>query len=730
MAVADPKTSTRGFDPRGTALLRFSARRPSSAAGSGAAAGPRTATGSGARPSLAMLLAAIEPRMKIHDLAPEIADVASELAVWQSDLQPADSEALLFLILSALVSVKRGSTRLAIHGTDDHRAALFEILASLAGPTADVPRLLDTIDRLLDSDALSAVAGRPGEYKPLIIDRGHLYLERILRQEDRLVEALARRITGESHGAPTLDGGAVLLSSSPAEITSALERVVARPSLASFGPLLLSAEQREAVECALRSRLTVISGGPGTGKTSIVIAILRVFAELGVPAESIALAAPTGRAAKRIAESVQRGLASISDPSPSDRSLLERCPVPRTLHRLLGYGPSLDRFHHHENNPLAERVVIVDESSMIDLALMDRLVRSVRDDARLILLGDAEQLHSIDAGAVFRDISEKEDAALRGAGFSVALRQSFRMSPEHPEGANLLGVAAKVRLGASSALFTRTAEQPQAIGLRQYPRDLTFSKTEMLLAGATEAQAAATRSGFIDRWYLERIWSGAEDERRLARVYALGAGGFSGDESTDIRSLLIQFEQARILCVTRSADFPTGASAINAVIHRKFVRDARLSASAAPADEHRAFLPGEPVIVEQNDYERGIFNGDRGVVLAVSEQGSAPRLMAVFPSESGFSAFPVDALGELISLSYAMTVHKAQGSEFDSVALILPDVDLPLLSRELIYTAITRSRRSVAIVGKREILERAVERRARRDSGLREKLAQSVLPRA
>jgi exodeoxyribonuclease V alpha subunit len=663
------------LSPEGTAFLRFAlAKKKRDSA------------------SKFELTAPIKLAIRAQDLSSEVVDLAHQLVALQAGLDPAEERALLLVVLSALAALRQGSTRVRVGG-----AELAERVRALGG-AATADREIGLIEAILRERRAPEIIGAPGEYRPLILDGEHLYLQRMLREEDRFAAALAARIRRGS------------LAVDPRAIGAALEDVLSRPVAANGIEIRLSEEQRTAVERSIAKRFSVTSGGPGTGKTSIVLTVLRVLVRLGEKPESIALAAPTGKAAKRIAESISRGLSSIASPSDEDRSLFAHAPKPETIHRLLGYSPSADRFAHHENNPLSERTVIVDESSMIDLALMARLVRAVREEARLLLLGDAEQLPSVDAGAVLRDITAEQT-------FATTLHQSFRVDTRDPAGKNFLWVAERIKAGDAGSLF-------DGIAVRSKVRDLTFSKVEMI--EPDPAHAGAIREEVLKTWVRERI--SANDDRDIERLrtktYRLESGAFPADEARDAEVLLAHFERFKILCITRSADFPTGARAVNAEIHERVVREARIAGANIP--EPHDFVPGEPILVERNDYERKLFNGDQGIILDVREDGGESHPRAVFSVEGGLTAFHLDALRDEIALSYAITVHKSQGSEYDSVLLMLPERDIPLISREILYTALTRSRRSALILGPRSLLLGGVGRRMHRDSGVSEKLARAL----
>jgi exodeoxyribonuclease V alpha subunit len=390
--------------------------------------------------------------------------------------------------------------------------------------------------------------------------------------------------------------------------------------------------------------------------------------------------------------------------------LKKNAPQPATLHRLLGYSHTLRRFRHHQNNPLSESVVIVDEGSMLDLHLMRHLLIALRPGARLIILGDADQLPSVAAGAVFRDLLPDPAAAipepLRRS--CVRLTRSYRTEARDPAGSAILALAGAINSGDDGG-FRSGAGDSARVARRTSAEQLQFSAAEWL------EDPSGRNGALLDRWYDERVRGDSAIGELAQRVYSESdAGGFDADECGRLRALFSHGASARILCVTRVLD--SGAERINARLHRR-------AAAAAGVTPERPYLAGEPVIVLRNDYERGLFNGDQGVVLRVRRSGSAPALMAVFPRNDSFVSFSVDALRDDLDLCYAMTVHKAQGSEFDSVVVIMPAEDIPLLSREILYTAVSRAQKSVTIVGGGEIIRAAISRPMVRYCGLREQLA-------
>jgi exodeoxyribonuclease V alpha subunit len=520
--------------------------------------------------------------------------------------------------------------------------------------------------------------GVPGQRKPLVVDGEWLSTERMHRLEGRMCDSVRARVAATS---PAVD----------------VRRVNRAVAAIAAGPPVLTDEQKRALRATLASRLALISGGPGTGKTTIVVALVRALAWTGVSMEAIAIAAPTGKAAHRLKEAIAKGLAS----GPHDLAgagLGSLVPVPQTLHRLLAWSPSRGRFGRHENDPVPQRVVIVDEASMIDLAMMERLLRAVSNEARLVLLGDADQLPSVEAGAVFRDLC----AAIGGARLATNMRVAG-----DPSARGIVGAAEAVNAGSIDGRFA------EAVTTRTSVDDLLFAGVEHL-----DARWSDVGEAFLARWWEQRIAGDGNFARRAAGSYMIREGVFDGDDRAELRALFDHHAGSRLLCATRVHGFPASAEAINDRLL------ARLSGrTSVPRTRRRAteLPPGTPVLVQRNDYERRLYNGDQGVVVRISRDGQGPRSMALFARGSTFDAFPLDAAGDL-SAAFAMTVHKAQGSEFDHVALVLPDADVPLLTRELVYTAITRARRSVTIVGERGLLARAVSRSIERYSGVADRL--------
>jgi exodeoxyribonuclease V alpha subunit len=591
-------------------------------------------------------------------------------------LEPEDQRALAAIAAAWIGVVRGGSTRMRA----DEEGLASALTA--VGAVDCIPRARALLERVRGGDpAVSAILGRPGERKPLLLDGAWLYAERMRALEERFCVRVLQRLS--------------LPPATPAgrSLSRALEAV-------SAGPPPLTDEQKRAVRAALVAPLALVTGGPGTGKTTIVVALLRALAWLGVKSEAIAIAAPTGKAANRLKEAIAAGLAA-QPRDLVDAGLRAHAPPPVTLHRLLGWSPSSGRFARHENDPLPHQVVIVDESAMVDLGVMDRLVRALRVDARLVLLGDADQLPSVDAGAVFRDLCASVGA--------VRLTVNLRVARD-PAARRLVAAAEAVNAGTLDARFT------DAVEVRRSAKEVKFEGVEHLAGPWSEVGG-----DLLERWWTERVASLDSFTQRASRVYRAHRGVFDDAEIDELRTVFDHLARARILCATRAFGHDTGAEAINARLLAR-LRGGRWR--AGPPGRAQELAPGTPVLVQRNDYERGLFNGDQGLVVRLDDGDAGQQLAVAFPrGPRDLEAFPLDALRNELTAAFAMTVHKAQGSEFDVVALVLPDEDMPLLTRELVYTALTRARSAALLAGSADLLARTVSRSVDRNSGVGERLS-------
>ena len=521
----------------------------------------------------------------------------------------------------------------------------------------------------LSTSPLVAGSGEDSGGTPLVLDpRGRLYLRRLWEDEQRVARELDERSRVEP------DAG---------------EAALLRPIIERFlpGP---NPEPRVAAAVACARRLCVISGRPGTGKTTTAARLLAVLVEQasarGLPAPRIALAAPTGKAAARLAEAIQRVRPEI------DCTAATRAAIPTeaaTLHRLL----RIDRRRGPGRAPpgeLAFDVVLVDEASMVDLGLAADLVAALPKHARLVLLGDPDQLASVEAGSVFAD--------LRGS------------SPEHGYGDSM---AAWIREASGEVVEAIPGREP---ALRDCV--VTLTTTHRYAAqGGIEALAAAIQQGEAGL-ALEVLADEALPDVRLAspaaedELRALMRRGYAAFARADSpQECLRALESFRVLCAVREGPF--GVSSLNRVAEAALVAGGGLAPVPRAA---AAWGAGRPLLVQRNAPHLGLYNGDVGVT---DPSGSA---RAFFETAGGsLRSIGLARLPESEPV-FAMTVHKSQGSEFDTVALVLPDANLPLLTRELVYTAVTRARREVVVYALHEVLSTAIGRRASRASGLGEAL--------
>jgi exodeoxyribonuclease V alpha subunit len=624
------------------------------------------------------------------NLTPETVHLAAELAALEPALEADDRMTLILLILVSIVALQEGSTRFPVTGplsAVPMRRVLTALCADGFGAAA-VDTIATSIEALLQSNRAAALVGqREDDYKPLLYIAPYIMHQRIYYCERELAIRLGALLTNRPEAQPDSE-----------QLARALQEVIERPVIVQGREIVMSDEQRSVVEASARAGLTVISGGPGTGKTSIVVAIMRLIVRLGVDPSEIALTAPTGKAANRMGECVTESLTRIEHCDAVDQALLEAHLEPSTIHRLLGYSVDSGRFRHHRNNPVSAKVVIVDEGSMLDVTLMERLTSAIQSGARLILLGDANQLPSVAAGSVFRAlVPSAEDGQGPLAAASMRLEVNHRMKSDDPSGRSILLAARSINEGVAPVVDRRAS-----------PAELTFAGVEFV--GATPRELGP----FLDRWYADRVRGENDVADLIKHDFIERDGGFDEADCARLRVLFAHAAKSRILCVTRV--FETGAERINARLHSRAAETADVAADRIP------FVVGEPLIVLRNDYERGLFNGDNGILLWVRRNNGSQIPMAIFPRGDKFVAYRIEALREFIELSYAMTVHKAQGSEFDSVAIVLPEKPIAVLTRELIYTAVSRSRTSVVIVGAESVLSNAIATRVERFSGLADRL--------
>ena len=526
-----------------------------------------------------------------------------------------------------------------------------------------------------------------GAARPLVLDGPRLYLDRYWRYERRLAAALAERAAG-----PPIDVD-------PAAVRAAIERLLPPPQ--ADGPdrqRLAVADgpdrQRLAVAAGATGALTVVTGGPGTGKTTVVarlLAVLLALAEDGPRLPRLALAAPTGKAAARLDESLREAVAGLG----LDAGLAEALAGvrARTLHRLLGSrGPGRTRFRHDAANPLDVDAVVVDEASMVPLALMAKLVDAVPAGARLVLLGDRDQLASVEAGAVLGDVCGPQEVV--EAPRSARARERLAAASGQP----VPGVEADAP-GIGDAIVRLTR-------FHRFGADSAIGRLAAAIRGLDEdpAPALAVLAEEDGREALRLRGDDAGVRAALAEaveVYAEVAAHAAAGRATEA---LAGLDRCRVLCAHRRG--PRSVADATSTI---------LAALAARGvDVAEPWFPGRAVLVTENDPSTGLANGDVGVVVAVED--GARRI--AFPAAAGVVRLLAPARLPAVETTYATTIHKSQGSQVDHAVVLLPAADSPIATRELVYTAVTRARERVSLLADAEVTAAALSRRIQRPSGL------------
>ena len=555
----------------------------------------------------------------------------------------------------------------------------------------------------------SGVVGSPAapDNQPLVLDDdGRLYLHRHFDLEDRL----ARRL---------------LQSAAPLPIDDAADAATAAQLARLFRPdgTPPSDEpdwQMLAAALALRGRLTVVSGGPGTGKTTTVVNLLAcVLAR--TPDARVVLAAPTGKAAARLAEALRQRAAHLPP------ELQARLPSSATtVHRLLGVRPGRggvagageQAFEHTADHPLALDLLVLDEASMLDLALATRLLEAVPLHARIVLLGDKDQLAAVESGAVFAELSA--DPTLSPAATAHLARlcglPATQIQPPAPQPAgarpsvladSVVWFQRNFRFGRDSGIGRLAADtlagQPAAVLATLRGGQAADDSALQWMDDAGAQPAAATLAAITDGY--------AAYVQACRQALADGTGA---DDAT-AAALHAAFNRFRVLCALR--DGPRGVQAINDGTSRRL----RQAITGEAGDARNPWFAGRPVMVLRNDPALKLFNGDIGITLP----GPDGALRVLFPAGAdGAGAWRAIAPARLPAheTAWAMTVHKAQGSEFDAVLLLLPAQRSRVLSRELLYTGITRARQRVQVAAGADVLAAAVQASSQRNAGLQARL--------
>lgn len=638
------------------------------------------------------------------------------------DLSGHGDAELMAIILCMLIAVNEGSICLKYEeGGIKKRLGLF----------LDEEKAESLAKRVMKKDLLSGyaelVSGDEGEYKPFVLKKGKsgkfLYFQKFPRYEAELKNAIDSRIAASSENTPKAS-----------KITDVFKDVLDDNPMQKAGKKIeLNDEQKIAVCLSILKGFVIISGGPGTGKTSIVITLLRCLVRLGVDPAGICLAAPTGRAAHRLTDSIRKGLSSMKSLATEDDGLAEVKAT--TVHRLLGYKPWKDAFTYNTGNPLSADVVIIDEVSMIDIVMMARLFEAVKPGAKVVLLGDKNQLPSVEAGAVLADLMPKEEYAV----FSAAMRKEIgSIVPSLKK--TLPAAASAGAKGAAPALLTdrvvilkdsyRSEKSILEIAERVNRQDETVAD-DILVHTAKKFAAESEKNGcllmepssstdtrewlgvldaWISRQYMNKHRTRADITGSYRELVAkaskidLSQRDVKDDDKT-LEWIFAYLDQGKILAFVRQGPF--GVIQINRHIARRL-------RPVLDKDPRNAVFSGMPIMITENDHGLELYNGDVGVVL----KGKSGVYRAVFPRLGSFISLPLSELSGY-EMAFAVTVHKSQGSEYGEVLLALPsDEKNRLLSKEIVYTGLTRAIRMVAIYGSKQVLRAAIKRKVERESGI------------
>ncbi|MBI2804750.1 MAG: exodeoxyribonuclease V subunit alpha [Planctomycetes bacterium] len=576
-----------------------------------------------------------------------------------------DVEEAHALLLLLLMSLEEGSLCIELNET-----ALQRRLADLVTPE----EAADWARRIVAAPAFPELIGlSPDDHRPVILhvvdNRRYLYFQKYLRAEIEFQRELKNRLNSSVQAAGSWQ--------------QMIDEVL------TSQPLQLDRDQQAALAVALGNNFAIISGGPGTGKTSIVLTLLRCLIRGGIAPERIALAAPTGRAAQRLTDALRAGLERLAA-GEADARLRDLSAT--TLHALLGYRPSRHLFTRHVENPIPADVVIVDEVSMVGLVLMSRLMEALAPTTKLILLGDKDQLPSVEAGAVLAHLAPDATEVQSPLRDRVVLLKTNHRSEQR------IREAAQAINRQDITLIDRLPiVSPHAF-------DTLEADGGCWLLEQTQATAAELR-GFLQHWAEQAFFRSRLEDATLGALIEAAVLDERDEDAGRLHPLFALMDRFRLLTLVR--DGAWGCDEINAFF------DSHLRPRLGGAARGGLFA-GAPVLITRNDASRGLFNGDVGITL----RDQAGRLRVAFQRQEGVVSFPAESL-PAHELGFALTVHKSQGSEYANVLVVVPPrAGKRLLTKELVYTAITRAKTSAILCGTKDVLKFAIGRKIVRESAL------------
>lgn len=542
------------------------------------------------------------------------------------------------------------------------------------------PKLAIWKEHLRKSD----LVGKPGEYTPLIRDdENRLYLYRYWEYEKKLIDLIRSRTLGD---------------------VGRVDFDTLKQHLDAFFPEADTPAidwQKLAAAVVVLKRFCVISGGPGTGKTFAIARILATLIEQHHPGKlRIYLTAPTGKAAARLAESIRSAKGSLT----CDPGTLEAIPhVSSTLHRMLKPVKGSPYFFYNRENPLPADVVVVDEASMVDLPLMSKLMQALPEASRLILIGDRHQLASVQAGSVLGDIcGDKIDN-----GFSASFARTLAGVVSCHSGQLTRSGKGTSDIQDNMVYFTKSYRFAKESGISKLSRAVNEGDVDHVLDILRQGRSSKVR------WY--PLSSHLDHHNLLSKNIHEHYDRLCGAD--DPRKALDGLDRFRILCAVNQGDL--GVDTLNA----------KAAGILTAREKNRTFkgleskwYHGRPILITENDPDLGLFNGDVGIAMTLERTHDTACQVYFRGATAGTLQRISPSRLPRHQDVYAMTIHKSQGSEFESVLLVLPERDSPLLTRELLYTGITRAKRNLSILASESAIRNAVSRRIERTSGLREAL--------
>ncbi|MCN4143841.1 MAG: exodeoxyribonuclease V subunit alpha [Thiohalomonas sp.] len=557
---------------------------------------------------------------------------------------------------------------------------------------------------------LSQLPITPDDKQPLVYEQGRLYLRRYWQFENELANTIKTLINAQS---PFFRRG-----------TEGVGFAMEKQIIEQLFPSDLNNEsepldwQKIAVANALIRQFTIIAGGPGTGKTFTVTKVLAALQALTDNQLKIAMVAPTGKAAQRLNESIQKAKSILQKNKVTTDATLNSIPdTASTVHRLLGVIPGRHDFKYKQNRQLPFDVILVDEISMIDLPLMTRLMRAIDSNSRIIMLGDADQLPSVAAGSVLGDLAPRQAAGYSAqsseqlsalTGFDIpVLNLEPELAPEQePEPIN--GTSDETLLNLDHLTVLQKSHRFDGSGeignLAKYVINGDVKNSWYYLEEGKE-QIERVKDESFYQWIDKMV---EQYYMPLFRVVNVDNALDNKKPALSIEQAFKQLKQFRFLAATRLGE--QGVGNINQYIEQS-LRNKGLITSA------NEFYPGRPIMVTENQYNVGLYNGDTGL-LWINDEG---QLQAMFPENDSVRWLGLGRLPKIETV-YAMTIHKTQGAEFNHVGLVLPERDSLILSRELLYTGITRASERLSVFGAEGVFELGVRRRVLRYSGLEGKV--------